>query len=86
MSSAQHFKDIRMIPSILQAKKEKRRKLSRHLAMIDDVARFKIFVIFPVWNALHLIFLFFFLPENFFKSYFMFSFSPKASGIRMDFL
>lgn len=43
MSSAQHFKDIRMIVFILQTKKQRRRKLSRHLAVIDDVAWFKIF-------------------------------------------
>ena len=60
MSSAQHFKDTRMIVFILQAKKQRRRKLSRHLAMIDDAAWFKIFVIFPVWNALLLNFFFFF--------------------------
>lgn len=46
MSSAHHFKDIRMIVFILQAKKERRRKLSRHLAVINDVAWFKIFVNF----------------------------------------
>ena len=45
---------------ILQAKKQRRRKLSRHLAMIYDVAWLKIFDISTVWNALHLIF----LPEN----------------------